>query len=435
MVEKICFGTVREIHMVIVFVVTCVLIALVLLLLGVRAYQHREPFTTTTEGVALSTNALQHRTWLRQRRLEARSVPFRESQWEDDAQRVRRSPTSFATTSNITFIADPLDARTFFDGVEQVATSPKGYFVAMFNPSRALHVDCSYNFAQQRVGYLDRSDFLFIKAIMSGYRMTPPERLEHIPMEKWDQLETLLYDFDVIVAFIIPNSDLHRVLMKQQVSVMGFRNLDIDRVRLFYPFVTLENVQLNVILQDVPGAAMLIMDKEKDTFLPSMTMPLLRLVGNIRIAEGFSTQGTFTLTADPTATDPSYRCYGDLSIEQKHLCESPYDVIGMPKRRPTVWDRPCVRNEDCPFYKANQNYRNARGGCLRGGICEMPIGIKRTAYRSYIADGIYAPFCYGCDAPTDPLCCSRQTNPDYAFANDREARMKAGAGETIMAMK
>ena len=38
-----------------------------------------------------------------------------------------------------------------------------------------------------------------------------------------------------------------------------------------------------------------------------------------------------------------------------------------------TWDKPCLRNEDCPFYKKNMNYPNNFGQCING-FCEMPLG-------------------------------------------------------------
>jgi hypothetical protein len=61
-----------------------------------------------------------------------------------------------------------------------------------------------------------------------------------------------------------------------------------------------------------------------------------------------------------------------------------------------VWDSPCIKNTDCPFYKANKNFPNEFGGCnSQTGYCELPIGLNPVGYRSY--DNIENAETYNCD--------------------------------------
>ena len=87
-----------------------------------------------------------------------------------------------------------------------------------------------------------------------------------------------------------------------------------------------------------------------------------------------------------------------------------------------TWDRPCLDNTDCPFYKANQNYPNEFGKCLNDGFCELPLGVTRKAYRKYES----TPICHNCP-PSNPKCCTKteiMASPDFAFKNDRMERLK-----------
>ena len=97
-----------------------------------------------------------------------------------------------------------------------------------------------------------------------------------------------------------------------------------------------------------------------------------------------------------------------------------------------IWDKPCIEDKDCPFYKKNKNYINNRGGCIKPklhgysgkyGHCEMPINAKRVGYKKYINP----PFCHGCKGIRDEECCERQKDrklfpelksPHYIFHND-----------------
>jgi hypothetical protein len=128
----------------------------------------------------------------------------------------------------------------------------------------------------------------------------------------------------------------------------------------------------------------------------------------------------------------SYRCYNNSNYVRKDFCEGVKGYYGEQKS-PMVWDKPCVTNEDCPFFKTNTNYPNKRGGC-NGGFCEMPINIKQLSYRMY--DKSIEPYCYNCN-PADGkyICCKAQeekkrpeyqfmTSPDYAFPGDLTERFK-----------
>lgn len=144
------------------------------------------------------------------------------------------------------------------------------------------------------------------------------------------------------------------------------------------------------------------------------------------LQDNVNTSKDLGLTQNPPVTNNSYSyvCYGNQSIQSKGLCESPFDEQGQPKRKQTVWDRPCIRDTECPFFQANRNYHNYRGGCI-DGRCEMPIGIQPISYQKY--DPQYKPVCHGCKTSNDAYCCDDQKErkmypqlitPDYAFELD-----------------
>lgn len=107
-----------------------------------------------------------------------------------------------------------------------------------------------------------------------------------------------------------------------------------------------------------------------------------------------------------------FNCYGSYG-KNKDTCENNYDSYYRKKTR-GVWDRTCKVDSDCPFFKANKNYKNTLGGCV-DGFCEMPIGIKSISPRFYDINS--EPLCYNC--PNKSLnCCKTQKNPDYIFYED-----------------
>ena len=106
----------------------------------------------------------------------------------------------------------------------------------------------------------------------------------------------------------------------------------------------------------------------------------------------------------PIDNPAAYKCVGKPDMINREQCD----------RGGGIWDRPCVKNDECPFYQANTTYRNYRGGCIDGS-CEMPLGVQRIAFRGHGAKD--AAICHGCPIG-NPLCCSEQVRPDYAFPLD-----------------
>jgi hypothetical protein len=130
---------------------------------------------------------------------------------------------------------------------------------------------------------------------------------------------------------------------------------------------------------------------------------------------------------DSESLNPDYDCRGIngyLYKDSKARCNSDYGFYDKKTdAEKTVWDKKCKYNYECPFFQANENYPNKRGGCLPDGKCEFPIGVKRIGPTKYDDTGKNAPFCYG-GSDNDINCCKNQTKPDYAFANDTNHRIK-----------
>lgn len=74
-----------------------------------------------------------------------------------------------------------------------------------------------------------------------------------------------------------------------------------------------------------------------------------------------------------------------------------------------VWDQPCTRDHECPFFSGDM-----RGGCI-DGFCEMPLGVSNSAFKKYEGE----PICIGCDPNSmDPIrCCAQFQEPNFAWMN------------------
>jgi hypothetical protein len=127
-------------------------------------------------------------------------------------------------------------------------------------------------------------------------------------------------------------------------------------------------------------------------------------------------------------------CFFKRNIQNKIQCES-VDENGT-----GVWDKSCIYDEDCPYYKRNRNYPNSRGGC-KNGYCEMPLNLKRFGYKQINDGKLDSVICYNCKKEKDSeceglncnKCCEEQKDkskypdiisPDYAFDRDFNERIK-----------
>lgn len=131
-----------------------------------------------------------------------------------------------------------------------------------------------------------------------------------------------------------------------------------------------------------------------------------------------------------------------LVAQQKNLYDNPqYACFNTNKTNLTseadcktnngIWDTPVKADTECPYYLANKNYNNQRGGVTGGNRCDMPQGVKAIGYRFQAIDS--KPLCYNCRLGSDGKpgsigpCCEEQKNralypdllsPDYAFNGD-----------------
>lgn len=139
--------------------------------------------------------------------------------------------------------------------------------------------------------------------------------------------------------------------------------------------------------------------------------------------------------------DSNYACFNIninsdqtmLNYNNKTLCESSIDHYGRPKQV-GVYDKPCVKDDECPYYKSNKNYTNNYGGCINGK-CQLPINMKNIGYHYYSYDKNDSPLCYNTNSNLDETeeeeynilsttinnCYDKNTNlksHDYAFQDD-----------------
>ena len=418
---------------------TCGLIGSFIHKLNKKKYEY---FDTTVNTVVLQSSLWNFSQWTN-KHTNWKVGSFNNDAWDTIVSNIKSNKINSViqdTTSNILLLCDPLAKDIYFSNLVEVKNIvppiPNGYFVSFMRLDKVNAIDCSYNFENKTIGYIDISDYYFIQAIIQSYRINPENvKLKQLNSADIQSLEFILKTtyIDIIITYIIPNSLVIDYITSQQIGVVGFSTLDFTRVKLFYPYIEPENVNLKNIFVKSSTSKIQVLDKNSNTILPTMSMKLLNIQTGKNISPS-SIKETFITRLDmnPTAFDPNYRCYGNMIVENKAECDSIYDIKGAPKDYPTQWDKPCTSNEECPFYKKNTKYPNTRGGCLENGYCEMPIGLLQASPHVYYDTGKFQPFCYGCTPGNDPDCCNK--TKDYAFPNDTNDRMKNGLKTSISLM-
>ena len=121
-----------------------------------------------------------------------------------------------------------------------------------------------------------------------------------------------------------------------------------------------------------------------------------------------------------------------LPYYSRETCESSLGPFGKSKAV-GIYDKPCKKDTECPFFQSNKNFPNTFGKCINDK-CQLPLNMTNIGYHYYISDKDSAPLCYNCDekkfnATSSELgnCCNEQFNkkkypflksPDYAFKDD-----------------
>lgn len=431
----------------------------------------KESFDTNSITV-LTTSPNNFNIWATSNVWNTTSIDNNISKWSST---IKQIPSQY-TNQNTLLLCDPLDADNYLSNnqIYQMSSSqidvPPGFFISIMNPEIRKHIDVPYNFENKTIGYIDISDYYFIQAIINSYKMDS-STIKLIQLQK-DDIQDLLTvinvnKIDILIVYLIINSDMYNYIINQRISIVGFTNLNFDRIKVYYPYVSPQKVKLQNIFTYIPSNKLLIPERDNKSILPKMTMKLINIGNNQNAASSPSPSIIFTpvsspsssimvapapspsiiftpatspspvnintfetfitrLSLDPENTSAYYRCFGNPYSESKAECESLYDIYGNPQV-PIKWDKLCFSNEECPFYKKNTNYSNERGGCLNSGLCEMPIGVLQASPRKYFDTGKFKPFCYGCSSNID--CCDI-TN-DYAFVNDTDDRIAAGLKTSI----
>ena len=315
--------------------------------------------------------------------------------------------------------------------------------------------DCIWDIKGKVIAYLFMSDYLFIQALIKGYNIDINDvYLKKITFADFANTNKI---FDFLFTYMVIDSEYMNFICGQRYYINGIKDVDIHRLKAYYPFIkenynTVKYYYSNSKKANIDIEDLLNKDDRKNndvyvssvkSLLPIMSYKIVSSIENfitrLEMPEDYleaAKEDYYTsVTSDKKAiagsgasgtgsgasgTGGYYGCYGNSEIKGKFECDSYYNIDGTPKTYYSLWDKRCVADEDCPYYKANTNYPNNRGGCINGGFCEFPVGVKRLGFTKYSDKNLNKPLCYNCnDADADA-----KKKPDYVFENDFNERVR-----------
>jgi hypothetical protein len=304
--------------------------------------------------------------------------------------------------------------------------------------------DCIWDIKGKVIAYLFMSDYLFIQALIKGYNLDINDvYIKKITFADFANTNKI---FDYLFTYMVIDSEYMNFICGQRYYINGIKDVDINRLKAYYPFIK-ENYntvkyyysnskKANIDLEDLTNK-----DDRKDndvyvssvkSLLPIMSYNIVNSIENFITRLDMPDDYLEAVKEDYYTSDKKivnnassggyYGCYGNSEIKSKFECDSYYNIDGTPKTYYSLWDKRCAVNEDCPYYKANANYPNSRGGCIEGGFCEFPVGVKRLGFTKYSDKNLDTPLCYNCN--DEEGAGAEAKKPDYVFENDFNERVK-----------
>ena len=213
-----------------------------------------------------------------------------------------------------------------------------------------------------------------------------------------------IYDFDLIKSFINKSQNINKYHLYTKI----YRK---DKDYYFNLYIEIIQNEDQFFFSKIKIIGIFF----EDTLIRKKIKPFNQIISD-SINNSYNFKIPNTLNINKNYNNHEYKCFLKNS-KTKFDCISndPNGLIG-------VWDKPCISNFECPFYKKNKNYPNTRGGCI-DGKCELPIGSQRVGYSHYALK----PFCHNCkDKKCVGVNCNRccDSKKDYAYMNDFYERYK-----------
>jgi len=336
--------------------------------------------------------------------------------------------------ANLQLLVDPYINYYILKNKADISNYKEGIFVCVSN-NVIRKEDCIWDLDGKVIAYIYMSDYLFIQALIKGYNLD----INNIYLKKikLDDLENTEKTFDYLFTYMVIGSEYMNYICNLRYYINGMKDVDINRIKAYYPFIkeNYNTVKYYYIKMKEAANPNNIIDKPNNIYISSdySLLPIMRY-NIISSIENFITRlempsdyldaikENYNVSDKNNKGGGFYGCYGNSEIKNKFECDSYYKIDGTPKTYYSLWDKKCVSNNECPYYKSNSNYVNDRGGCINNGYCEFPVGVKRLGFTKYTDTNLNKPLCYNCDNVEEKSDVLKK--PDYVFENDFNERVK-----------
>jgi hypothetical protein len=335
--------------------------------------------------------------------------------------------------ANLQLLVDPYINYYILKNKAETTNYKEGIFVCVSN-NYLRKEDCIWDLYGKVIAYISMSDYLFIQALIKGYNLDINNI--YIKRIKLDDLENTEKIFDYLFTYMVIGSEYMNYICNLRYYINGMKDVDIHRIKAYYPFIkeNYNTVKYYYIKTKEAANPNNIIDKPNNIYissdyslLPIMSYNIVSSVENFITRLEMPSDYLEAVKENYNVSDVNdkgmgfYGCYGNSEIKNKFECDSYYKIDGTPKNYYSLWDKKCVKNDECPYYKSNNYYINNRGGCINNGYCEFPVGVKRLGFTKYTDTNLNKPLCYNCDNVEDK---GNSKKPDYVFENDFNERVK-----------
>jgi hypothetical protein len=122
----------------------------------------------------------------------------------------------------------------------------EGYFVRLLHRNNKDKMKLPFDIVNKKIGVFDICEKHLVQSIAYGYRVQniePIIDINFIPKNLWNNLEKLLFNetYDILFAYIIQGSEFEKLIYSQEVYLTGFDKLDITRINITFPFITMRD--------------------------------------------------------------------------------------------------------------------------------------------------------------------------------------------------
>jgi len=121
---------------------------------------------------------------------------------------------------------------------------PKGYFCILTSNAKRTEFQCGFDWADKKIGFLDRVEKNLIDVLLYGYRTHA--KVSSISIQDLDRLSDLFdntkENYDAIVLYIVPKSPMATLISQQDLTLLDFDLIDINRLTVSYPKLEKEDM-------------------------------------------------------------------------------------------------------------------------------------------------------------------------------------------------